>query len=161
MGVEIERKFLVTGEPEGAGEPRPLRQAYVVVEDDRTVRVRHDGDRCVLTVKAGRGVARTEVEVDLPPEDFDQLWAVAAERSVVKTRARVPLGGDGGLVAELDRFGGRHEGLRLVEVEFPSEADAEDFEPPPWFGDEVTHEDWATNAWLAAHGLPEPGTLRD
>jgi CYTH domain-containing protein len=152
MGIEIERKFLVIGEPNGAGPARALRQAYVTIEDDRTVRVRLAGDQATLTVKAGRGVSRTEVEVGIPMDDFEQLWALAADRSVVKTRTRIPL--DGGLVAELDVFGGRHEGLRLVEVEFPSEAEAEAFVPPPWFGEDVTHEGWATNASLAVHGLP-------
>jgi adenylate cyclase len=152
MGVEIERKFLVAGEPGEPGEARRLRQAYVAVEDDRSVRVRRAGDEAWLTVKAGRGVSRTEIELPIDPGHFEELFALAADRSVVKTRRRIPLGG--ALVAELDEFEGRHEGLRLVEVEFTSEDDAGAFEPPRWFGDEVTSDGRFTNASLALHGLP-------
>jgi CYTH domain-containing protein len=154
VGVEIERKFLVAADPDGVlDDGVALRQAYVAIEGDRTVRVRQAGDRATLTVKAGRGVSRTEIETPLPEDVFAELWALGRDRSIDKRRRRVPL--PGGLVAELDDFGGRHAGLRLVEVEFPSAREAEAFVPPPWFGDDVTDEEWATNAWLSVHGLPE------
>lgn len=154
MGVEHERKFLVAGDPGPAAGPAvALRQAYVAIDGDRTVRVRQAGDRYTLTVKAGAGVSRAEVEVPLNRADFDQLWALSATRSVDKQRRRVPL--DGHLVAELDEFAGRHAGLRLVEVEFPSAAEAACFDPPAWFGRDVTGEEWASNAWLAENGRPD------
>jgi adenylate cyclase len=152
MGVEHERKFLVASDPGGGDGGVALRQAYVAIEGDRTVRVRQAGARATLTIKAGRGVSRTEIEVDLDRATFDELWALGRDRSLDKRRTRVPLGG--GLVAELDEFAGRHAGLRLAEVEFPSADAAATFVPPPWFGAEVTDEDWASNAWLAVHGLP-------
>jgi CYTH domain-containing protein len=157
MGVEIERKFLVAGEPEGLPGAGfiDLRQAYVAIDGDRTVRVRQAGADFILTVKAGRGVSRTEIETPLDAAAFAELWALAGDRSVQKRRRRVPLPGSGGLVAELDEFGGRHAGLRLVEVEFPSAGAAEAFLPPAWFGDDVTDQEWATNAWLSAHDLPD------
>jgi len=61
--------------------------------------------------------------------------------------------------AALDLFEGALEGLRLVEVEFTSDEAMEAFEPPAWFGDEVTDDVRYTNAHLAAHGLearPDP-----
>lgn len=152
MGVERERTFRVASAPP-PGETRPLRQAYLAIDGDVAVRVRADGDERWLTVKGGRGRTRTEVERLLTPEQFDELWPLAGERTVEKERTRVPL--DGGLVAEVDTFHGRHEGLRVVEVEFASEADADAFVPPPWFGEDVTDEPWASNAWLATHGLPD------
>ena len=166
MGVEIERKWLVRADPADAGSGpgdagdggTVMRQGYVTIEADRTVRVRQAGDRSTLTVKAGIGVSRTEIEIALDAETFDELWVLARDRSIDKRRTRVPLGGD--LVAELDEFAGRHAGLRLVEVEFVTEDDAGRFSPPRWFGDEVTHEEWATNSWLAVHGLPADPRLR-
>jgi adenylate cyclase len=153
MGMEHERKFLLGGEPPAGGEAVAMRQAYVAIDGDRTVRVRRAGDRATMTVKAGRGVSRTEIEWDLGLDVFDELWALAGDRSVEKQRTRVPL--DGGLVAEVDDFAGRHDGLRLVEVELPSAEEAHRFVPPAWFGRDVTDEEWASNAWLAVNGLPD------
>jgi adenylate cyclase len=156
VGVEHERKFLVSGDPGTTGDGGTvLRQAYVAIdaELDCTVRIRSAGDRATLTVKAGRGVSRTEVELPIDADTFAELWLVARERSVEKRRTRIPI--DDGLVAELDEFAGRHAGLRLVEVEFPSAEAAARFTPPAWFGDDVTDEAWASNAWLAVHGLPD------
>ena len=44
------------------------------------------------------------------------------------------------LTAELDIFSGDLEGLVILEVEFPSVGDAVAFEPPAWFGKEVTND---------------------
>ena len=76
----------------------------------------------------------------------------AEDRAVEKRRTRIPL--DGGLVAEVDDFAGRHEGLRIVEVEFPSERAALAFTPPAWFGADVSDAPWASNSWLSVHELP-------
>jgi adenylate cyclase len=151
MGVEIERKFLVTGEPPEGGEATPMRQAYVALDGDCAVRVRQAGDTYRLTIKGGGGLSRTEVEFDLDPATFDELWEIGRHRTVEKQRTRIGLGD--GLVAELDEFRGRHEGLRLVEVEFPSAQAAERFAPPAWFGEDVTSAEWAANAWLSVNTL--------
>ena len=39
---------------------------------------------------------------------------------------------------ELDIFHGAHQGLILAEVEFPTEKMAEEYQPPEWFGEDVT-----------------------
>jgi adenylate cyclase len=153
VGVEIERKFLVAEDPGDEGETTVLRQAYLAIDGDRAVRVRQAGDTWILTIKAGKGISRTEVELPLDEATFEELWAVAGDRAVAKARTRLPL--PGGLVAELDTFSGRHQGLRLVEVEVPSTADAERFEPPGWFGEDVSDQPWAANSWLSDHDLPD------
>ena len=154
MGTEHERTFLVAGDVPPGGEAVELRQAYVALDGDRTVRVRLAGDEATLTIKAGSGMSRTEVEVPIDRTSFEELWVLGQDRSVAKTRTRVPI--PGGLVAEVDDFAGRHEGLRLVEVEVPSATALAAFDPPDWFGRDVSDEEWASNAWLAVHGLPDP-----
>ena len=47
--------------------------------------------------------------------------------------------------------------LCTVEVEFDSMQVADAFEPPAWFGREVTGVAAWTNASLARNGLPPPG----
>ena len=69
---------------------------------------------------------------------------------VMKTRCRIPLGN---YTAELDIFHGAHEGLLLVEVEFPSVEAANAFVPPAWFGDDVSGDPRYRNSYLAHNNL--------
>lgn len=157
VATEIERKFLVAAPPprEASGRAE-LRQGYVAEDGPVSVRVRITEQSALLTVKAGRGRSRTEVEVPLSMEEADALWACTEGRRLSKTRLSVPLGDDsdgaaagGALVAELDVYHGALAGIRTVEVEFESEAAAERFHPPAWFGREVTGDPAWTNAALA------------
>ncbi|MGH9230939.1 MAG: CYTH domain-containing protein [Acidimicrobiales bacterium] len=148
---EIERKFLAARLPTGLGNGAPLRQAYVAVEGDVEVRVRSDGTHHLLTVKGGRGMERAEVEVAIDPAAFDELWGLAGDRHLEKTRHRVDLAG---VTAELDLYTGALAGLAVVEVEFLSRGEAEAFDPPDWFGAELTGEPGWSNAALASDGAP-------
>jgi adenylate cyclase len=150
---EIERKFLVRALPDDLPTGRSIRQAYVAVEGDVSVRVRDDAGSRILTVKGGRGTVRTEIELELSAERFDALWELAGDRSVEKTRHVLPL--PQGSV-ELDMYGGTLVGLIVAEVEFGSIEESEAFDPPAWFGAEVTGDPAWTNASLALHGRP-PG----
>jgi adenylate cyclase len=148
---EIERKFRVARVPTGLGDGTSLRQAYVAVEADVEVRVRSDGAHHVLTVKGGAGLERDEVEVVIDPAVFADLWRLAGDRQLEKTRHRVDVDG---LTAELDLYAGALAGLAVVEVEFASRQDAEAFDPPDWFGAELTGVAGWSNAALARHGAP-------
>lgn len=150
---EVERKFLVREVPASLGEGTPLRQAYLAVDGGVEVRVRDQGSRYVLTVKGGHGLRRTEVEVDIGAAEFDELWALAPDRRITKTRHRVPVGDH---VAEVDVYSGPLEGLVVVEVEFPTTTAAHTFTPPPWFADDLTNDPRYSNATLATTGLPTP-----
>ncbi len=140
MGTEIERKFAVATPP------------YLAVGEDE-VRLRGKGRRYLLTVKQGRGLTRRELEVDIAAEQFEVLWPGTEGRRVEKTRYALPLGE---LTAEYDVFEGALAGLRLVEVEFPDEGAARAFQPPTWFGRELTGQPGWSNAEMAQHGRP-PG----
>jgi adenylate cyclase len=148
---EIERKFRVARVPTGLGDGASLRQAYVAVEGGVEVRVRGDGTRHVLTVKGGAGLERVEVEVAIDPAAFAELWGLAGERRLEKTRHRIDLDG---FTAELDLYSGALAGLAVVEVEFASRREAETFDPPDWFGAELTGEPGWSNAALASDGAP-------
>jgi len=157
VSVEIERKYLVDGPPgdDVLGPGVRLRQGYLAGEGDVEARIRIGPDWARLTVKAGRGVSRTEVELDVPVEEAEALWPHTAGRQLEKVRHRVPVPGG---VAEVDRYEGALAGLWTVEVEFPSAAAAEAFIPPAWFGRDVTDVDGWSNGALARHGRPgEPG----
>lgn len=158
--MEIERKWLADRRPDvvtpglrGAH----FRQGYLAEDGAVTVRVRISDEWAKLTVKAGAATSRTEVEVDVDLAEAEQLWPFTEGRRVLKTRYRVPLDaslGDG-LVAEVDLFEGDLDGLCIVEVEFPSEDDANAFEAPEWFGRDVTTVKGWSNADLARNGRPD------
>ena len=150
--IEIERRFLVEHLPDELPTPIRIEQAYLVTEP-LSVRVRRKDDARILTIKAGSGLARTEIERDLTDEEFAALWSQSTELRIRKRRHELDLGG--GRTAELDLFDGDLAGRRIVEVEFPDEDAAAAFEPPAWFGTEVTEDGRYTNAALARHGWPD------
>lgn len=153
MADEIERKFLVVELPDDLGQGVPLRQGYLAEDGAVTLRLRLTPEQALLTVKAGGGMVRTEVEVPVDAAEAEQLWPHTEGRRIEKLRYRVELAPDGP-VAELDRYAGALEGLATVEVEFADRASAARFEPPVWFGVEVTGVPGWSNAELARRGAP-------
>ena len=153
MANEIERKFRVDRIPAGVvlGPGASLRQGYVAIDGSVEVRVRITHDRAWLTVKAGSGLTRTEVDVALPVGEAEALWPATQGRRLSKQRHAVTVGAQ---VADVDVFAGPLEGLCTAEVEFPSVAAAEAFEPPHWVTAEVTGQAGWSNASLARFGIP-------
>src|SRR3954447_8233756 len=131
MSLEIERKFLVGSAPplEAQDHREHIRQGYLAEEGEVELRLRITDQRSVITIKAGHGMARTEVEVDIDPSDADELWPFTEGRRLEKTRHKIRLGE---LTAELDVFEGSLAGTSVVEVEFASADAAERFVPPVW-----------------------------
>jgi len=156
LTVEIERTWLVAGDAplERARSSVDIRQGYLAITDETEVRVRAVGSRCLLTVKTGRGLQRGEIELPITREQFDAMWPTTRDARVVKTRHVVRVGDHR---AEVDVFSDGLEGLVLVEVEFDSTDAADAFEPPAWFGQEVTDTDGWNNASLAVNGAPVGG----
>ncbi|MEO1058864.1 MAG: hypothetical protein AAFY28_18310, partial [Actinomycetota bacterium] len=162
---EIERAFVVETrsdvEPHLARAVRctALRQGYVAIDDPGgghvEVRVRSTDDQHLLTVKGGVGLTRTEVEVPIDAAQASALWPLAGDRVIEKLRYTVPLDtapNTGVVEVEIDVYSGRFAGLVMTELEFADAATAMAFEPPPWFGTEVTDDARWGNANLARHG---------
>jgi adenylate cyclase len=153
MAAEIERAFVVEHLPPDLrlGPGDHLRQGYLAEEAGTQVRLRITAAAATLTIKAGGGLVRTEVELPVPADDAEALWELTAGRRIDKVRHRVDVDD---VTAEVDVYGGELEGLVRAEVEFPSEAEAATFDPPAWFGTEVTDDPRWSNASLARHGRP-------
>ena len=149
--IEIERRFRVEVLPEPLPRPCRIVQGYLMTSP-AAVRVRSADGQYTLTIKSGSGLRRTEIERVLDAAEFDALWEVATDLRIEKRRHRIDLGNRA--VAELDLFDGDLTGRRLVEVEFADETTARAFDPPGWFGREVTTDGRYTNAALAQHGWP-------
>ena len=162
MAVEIERKFLLRGDPAsglGSDTGEHLRQGYLAIDQAVEVRVRIGSESAAVTVKAGHGGARTEVEMPITADEAEELWIHTVGRRIDKTRYRIDLEGAGlerrADVAEVDIYHGSLAGLFVAEVEFATESSAAQFVPPHWFGRELTGDDRWSNAHLARHGLPQ------
>jgi adenylate cyclase len=155
---EIERKFLVPELPAAAVQhpAEAIAQGYLARDGERQVevRVRQKAGRHFLTVKVGGGQSRIEVELPLEPHDFAALWPATEGRRIAKTRRRLPIPDSADCTIELDVYEGALAGLCVAEVEFPDEAAAHAFQPPAWFGREVTDDPAYRNAALARDGLP-------
>ncbi len=148
MGVEIERKFLVTRLDMLNGvSGSALCQGYLNQSPDSTVRVRIADDQGWLTIK-GRtvGASRREFEYAIPVQDARQLLDLCSTGRIDKTRYRLPVGEH---VWEIDVFHGDNEGLVVAEVELDSEQEI--FERPDWLGEEVTQDARYFNSALSSH----------
>lgn len=148
MAVEIERKFLVTGDAwrEAARESRRMRQGYLAVNDECTVRVRLDGDCARLNIKSsGLDIERQEYEYEIDPGDAaEMLDTLCARRIVDKTRYFVEFRGH---TFEVDEFHGDNAGLVVAEVELAARDEV--FARPPWLGEEVSGDPRYLNSNLA------------
>jgi CYTH domain-containing protein/CHAD domain-containing protein len=156
-GVEVERKFIVKElPPELDRFPSDrISQGYLTIgEGGLEVRLRRRGETTTLTFKKGLGRTRREEEIGLGPDQFQRLWPLTEGRRVEKVRHLIPA--DDGLTIELDSYTEDLDGLATAEVEFDSEAHGDAFEPPPWFGPEVTDDPRYRNARLACNGAPPP-----
>ncbi len=143
MAVEIERKFLVSGEiPDG--EKTDIVQGYLSLDRGRTIRVRIESGVATINVK-GRteGYSRVEFEYPVPLDDAREMMELCIGSPIEKTRRRVP---HGGFIWEVDVFRGANEGLIVAEIELESEADT--FEIPDWIGAEVTKDPRYFNSML-------------
>ncbi|MEA2150582.1 MAG: adenylate cyclase [Solirubrobacteraceae bacterium] len=155
MATEIERKFLLPELPATLRFARgeAIKQGYLALDGDTEVRLRTGSEAPRLTIKSGRGEVRTEVELPVAGRDAQALWELTEGRRIEKTRRVMRVGG---VEAEVDAYAGDLAGLVVVEVEFPDEAAARAFEPPPWFGRELTGDPAYANRSLACDGRP-PG----
>jgi CYTH domain-containing protein len=132
---EIERKFLVEGEPwRSAERSTVIRQNYLSTIKDVSIRLRLRGEKATLTIKGEReGAVREEFEYAIPAADAETLLGLCPYPEIEKRRYEIVHEGH---IWEVDVFSGRLQGLVLAEIELRSED--ESFRRPTWLGVEVT-----------------------
>ena len=154
MPIEIERKFLVTGDSwrEAVVRQETMRQGYLNrVADDgsrASVRIRVAGDEAFLNIKsANTGTTRMEYDYGVPIPDAVEILDHLCQRPLIeKTRYWIE---HGGFTWEVDVFHGENSGLIVAEIELPDEQTV--FEKPGWVGPEVTDERRFYNVALCEH----------
>jgi len=171
-GIEIERKYLLSGSPSEAelaalgARPTRIEQVYLRSLDAwirRARRIETQGRaRYVLTRKRDReGIVRDEIEADLSPEEYGRLVAEAdpARRVIRKVRHVIP---HGRWTLELDVFS-EPPGLVLLEVELEDPDDVPELpaEISALVVREVSAEPAYTNHGLALRPGATPDPLPD
>jgi adenylate cyclase len=143
MGIEIERKFRVTGDSWRLAADKVVRiaQGYLndaaAVESGRqrsSVRVRIAGDQAFLNIKSRElGHTRQEFDYEIPLADAEALLALCVGGRIDKHRHYVEHAGH---LWEVDEFHGGNQGLVVAELELGDAGEA--FDKPDWLGAEVT-----------------------
>ena len=144
--MEIERKFLIEKLPFELDEfeHKQIKQGYFSISPEK--RVRLIGDVYILTEKGEGDLVRDEHERIIDNETGKRLFDSSKTAIIEKTRYYIPFGK---YTIELDIYGGKHEGLIVAEVEFACEDEALNFEPPLWFGRDITKDKSYKNMMLA------------
>ena len=149
MGVEIERKFLLknTDWQDVAGAGQVIKQGYLSLVKERTVRVRVKDAKGFLTIK-GKTVntTRVEFEYEIPLAEAEALLNLCEGAIIDKTRYNIVAKN---LVWEVDVFEGDNKGLVVAEVELESEA--QEINLPDWIGEEVSADSRYYNANLVTN----------
>lgn len=154
MALEIERKFLVTGEFKHlATEHSRIIQGYISSQKGRTVRVRLRDKQGFLTIKGpslNGGLSRYEFEKEITFDEALSLLRLCEPGVINKERWLVPAGKH---VIEVDEFFDENEGLIMAEIELNDENEA--FERPDFLGQEVTGDRRYYNSCLRVHPYKE------
>lgn len=145
--MEIERKYLITQLPDHYQTCpfRQIEQGYL--STDPVVRIRRQDHEFYLTYKSSGLMVREEYNLPLTEDAYYHLREKIDGRLITKKRYLLPL--TEALTIELDLFEGDLAPLMLAEVEFPSEEEANRFQPPEWFGQDVTFSGQYHNSALA------------
>ena len=153
--LEIERKFIVSQLPQGLLENavgEEIKQGYLILKDQRELRIRKRDNEFWMTLKQGDGLERFEQECSIPNTQFFMLWPLTEGKRIEKTRYLVE---NADHVFEIDVFSGSLEPLIVLEVEFNSVEASRKFKVPDFVEKEVTEDKTYKNAVLATDGLPK------
>jgi len=137
MGLEIERKFLVTNEKWKTSVTQiiRIRDGLIANDNGHKARVRIASARATITLKSRRrGATRSEFEYTIPQSDAEDIMRVMCDgRILEKVRHCVPYAG---VIWNVDVYEGILSGIVIAEVEL-DRADQE-LQLPDWIGSEVT-----------------------
>lgn len=140
--LEIERKFLMDGFPNGLEQICEVEIEQGYVSFDPEVRIRKAVDKVTgcqefrITIKGDGDLARDEIETEITSDFYYQTVDFLQVPMVQKDYKKYRLGKWELEVACVDK--GTKNEFFYGEVEFPTEEDAKEFEVPEFLGSEIT-----------------------
>lgn len=162
MAKEIERRFIVSGPPIltfGDIQIQFIQQTYLSTSGDSTLRVRKifqyvkgkEEEKYTMCYKEGKGIVRDEFEFEIDRSTYQDLLNLDKKRKpLIKNRftstdggirydmdiyAEIELQKDGTIVKKSDPS----PMFAVVEVEFETEEEANEFQPLEWMGEEISN----------------------
>tara|TARA_B100000965_G_scaffold374888_1_gene366541 strand:+ start:399 stop:899 length:501 start_codon:yes stop_codon:yes gene_type:complete len=148
MGIEIERRFLVSSEDWRSQVilSKNFRQGYLNSNSDgwaTRVRVIDNQQGCLTLKSSINGLVKYEFEYPIPTKDAIELFNLSKYK-ITKTRYQLKTNKKDWVV---DCFGGSNSSLTIAEIELSSES--EHIAVPSWCGQEITGIQSLSNASLA------------
>lgn len=145
--MEIERKFTVKTLPKNLQDYPCLfiEQGYLCT--DPVLRIRKQNDDYLLTYKGKGLLAREEHNLALNEAAYLHLREKCDGNLISKKRYLIPFGT---FTIELDVFDAPFAPLFLAEVEFDSVEQADAFQAPEWFLDDVTLDSTYQNSTMSS-----------
>ena len=154
MGIEIERRFLISNEDWKSQIIRKedFNQGYLNSKGDEwATRVRVvDNKKAYITLKSSiNGLKNYEFEYSIPIKDAIELIKFSKYK-IMKTRYQIKINKKDWVV---DLFNGSNSYLKIAEIELNSES--EKIQVPSWCGQEITGIKALSNASLAQTPISE------
>ncbi len=152
LNKEIEKKYIINELPDlSQCNFKEITQGYLSFSPE--IRIRKSNDHFSLTKKGEGDLVRSEESTSISTLAYNILYSQVIGNIIEKTRFMYLL--NDGLMAEIDIYKGAFDGLKVVEVEFSAEEQAQAFTPPSWFGLEVTTDKRYKNKNLAQAKVEE------
>jgi len=147
--IELERTYLAKGLPSNLENGKEMLDIYIPKSARHPIlRIRKNGDKFEMTkkfpVKDGDSSKQHEHTIILTKEEFDELSKIEGKRTS-KIRYAIRYNG---VLCEIDVFQGALKGLVLVDFEFSSEKEKDEFEMPDFCLIDVTQEEFLAGGML-------------
>lgn len=155
---EIERKWLINKDnilvDLDKADKFEILQTYISFSPEIRVRDINNGFQYILTIKSDMsadGLTRTEKEYYITKDEYENFLTKKEGNTINKTRYQIE---QDGLIWAIDIFHEQLDGLAYLEIEFPDEETAKQFETPAWVIKDVTDDVNYKNGHLARYGIP-------
>jgi len=158
---EIERKYLLKDSiilliDEHGLKPHKITQFYTTITATKDVRYRKMDDLYYKTTKHGTGVSREEEEAEISEKKFQKKFKDRIKEPIQKNRYMFHFEGK---EYSIDVFKKDLKGLFMLEIEFPSMHEFEEFKLPPILEThvirDVSFDESFKNKNIVLHGRPQ------
>lgn len=132
--MEIERKFLVSEMPDLSDvKPVHFERYYLTISDDIEERIQRTNEKYSYEKKlAADNLSRSTEKKEITQEEFEKLRDKSSNAIIRDSLSLSP-------AISIKVYHGVYEGLVRAEVEFSSKAEADNYTPEAWMGQEITN----------------------
>jgi len=145
LNIEIERRYLFNScniekllKKNGINYViSSMEQFYLKATSNETLRYRKDEDKYIKNIKKGSGLAREEYEKEVSKKRYKKAKKANSGGIIKKERLKFFVNG---YKFELDIFKGKLKGLSILEIEFNTLKEAQDYKTPTFLENKIIKE---------------------